>query len=145
MSPDDTVRDTGSRSYGRPVVTLLDDGEDVARGSIEAGLSLPVPKYLAGDPKRLDTYVSAQRDAIAAERGAYAGTYQHPDAYRHQGAAAPVRGKIPMTPQQRAEYAALVRNPKTTEAQLGDWIRAQGHAATNVGNILSFGPPQPER
>ena len=138
ITPQSAVQDTGSRSYGRPVVIARNGEQDIGLSSVDAGLSVPTPKYLADDPVRLDSYLDTQRDAIAAERGAYAGQYQLPSDYRHQGAAAPMRGKIPMTAQQSKEYLALLHDPKTTEAGLSGWIQAQGHAATNVGNILAF-------
>lgn len=132
------VTPTGKQTYGRPVVTLDKDGSDAGRRMVIGGMALPTPEYLATDPARKADYIGAQREAIAAERGAYAGTYQIPSEYRHQGSSAPVRGKIAMTPEQAGEYDALIRNPKTTPAQLEAWAKTQGQAITNAGNILSF-------
>jgi endonuclease YncB( thermonuclease family) len=129
----------GSVTYGRPVVTLNQNGSDVGEGSVSAGLALPEPKYLGGNPQLLDRYVSAQRDAIANERGAYAGQYQRPDDYRHLGpTAAPMVGKLPMSPIQAREYSGLLHNPKTTPAELEAWAMAQGQPMTNAANILSM-------
>jgi hypothetical protein len=134
---------TGAQTYGRPVMSLSTARGDAGANLIRSGLALPTPTYLASDPARMTDYIAAQRGAIAAERGAYAGQYQTPQDYRRQGAAAPMRGKIAMTPVQRSEYTALLRNPKTTEAQLSAWMATQGQAATNVGNILSFARQNP--
>lgn len=136
--PGSVPKFTGSFTYGRPVVTLNQGGKDVAEGSVSAGLALPEPKYLTGDPQRLDRYVLAQRDAIANERGAYAGQYQTPADFRHIGASAPKVGKLPMTPEQAGQYTALLRNPKTTPAELEAWAASQGQPMTNAANILSL-------
>lgn len=138
LRPDATVTPTGSSTYGRPVVSLSAGGADAGRGMILSGNALPTPQYLASDPTRQADYIGAQREAIAAERGAYAGTYQNPSEYRKQGDGAPKRGKIAMTPQQAAQYTAMLLNPKTTPAQLEGWAKGQGQAITNAANILSF-------
>ena len=136
--PGGIVSPTGAQTYGRPVVTLARDGEDAGRQMVSSGMAIPVPQYLAADPKRRTDYIDAQRDAIANERGAYAGTYQAPADFREQGATAPKRGKIAMTPHQASEYLALIRDPDTTPDQLSAWAQSQGQAITNAGNILSF-------
>ena len=138
LRPDATVTPTGSSTYGRPVVSLSAGGADAGRGMILSGNALPTPQYLASDPARQADYIGAQREAIAAERGAYAGTYQNPSDDRKQGDSAPKRGKIAMTPQQAAQYTAMLLNPKTTSAQLEGWAKGQGQAITNAANILSF-------
>lgn len=129
---------TGEQTYGRPVASLVTGGADVARQSIEAGMSLPTPRYLADDPKRLSDYVEAQRDAIAAERGAYAGQYQIPEQYRRMGEDAPWQGKAAMAPDEYREFSALLRNPKTTPRQLEAWAAGRGRRLTNAGNLLAF-------
>ncbi|MGE0774268.1 MAG: hypothetical protein AB7L36_04400, partial [Sphingomonadaceae bacterium] len=136
LGPRTKATDTGARSFDRPVVLLNNGSEDLGRSSIGAGMSVPVPKYL--QPPRLDAYVKTQRKAIAAERGAYGGRYQLPSEYRKEGDAAPMRGKIAMTKAQTQQWSAMLRDPRTTEADLNRWMEAQGHKATNLGNILQF-------
>lgn len=137
--PGATASATGEQTYGRPVVALTSPGgEDVGEQMIAAGSGVPVPQYLAGDPKRLSDYIEAQRDAIASERGAYAGQYQAPDEYRKRGEAAPWRGKIVMNLTQAGEWDRLMRDPKTKPTEVGKWLRAQGHSAENVTNLVRF-------
>ncbi len=133
-----SLQSTGASSYGRPIVMARNGSTDLGLGLINDGLALPTPQYLAGDP-RLPQYLDAQRGAIADERGAYAGTYQNPSDYRHMGPdAAPVHGKIMMTPEQTSQYGGLVRDPATKAADLEAWATAQGHHIGNADNILSF-------
>ncbi len=143
LTPSSIVHDTGERSYDRPVVTVTNGNADLAEGSIADGLAIPVPQYLGSDPARLTRYLDTQREAIADERGAYAGEYQTPADFRHSGEAAPMRGKITMTPDQLSEYSSLVRDPETTPEQLEAWATAQGHVMTNASNILSFARRNP--
>jgi endonuclease YncB( thermonuclease family) len=133
-----TATPTGASTYGRPVVSLDAGGADAGRSLIEQGAAIPVPSFLATDPARRDEYLAAQRQAIAAERGAYAGQYQAPSDYRKAGASAPMRGKIPMSADQTATYTKLLRDPKTTPADLEAWATSQGQAMSNAGNILQF-------
>jgi hypothetical protein len=138
VTPSTSLQSTGAMTYGRPVVIARNGSTDLGLDSINAGLSLPVPQYLANDPVRSQQYLDAQRGAIADERGAYAGTYQTPSDYRHIGPGAPLHGKIVMTPQQASDYAALVRNPATKPEELSAWAGQQGHHIGNADNILSF-------
>lgn len=137
-SPDAAIRNAGPPSYGRPVVTLGNDGRDAGRSQIEAGMAVPVPHFMQNDPERLKDYVGAQRSAIGAERGAYAGQYQDPAAYRKQGDAAPKSGKIKMTPEQYTQFGRLMRNPKTTPEQLDAFAARHGRALGNAPELLSF-------
>ena len=136
--PDAAISTAGPPSYGRPVVTLSRDGKDAGRSQIEAGLALPVPSFMQNDQPRLKDYINAQRGAIGAERGAYAGQYQQPADFRKQGNAAPISGKIPMTAPQYAEFAELMRNPKTTPAQLDTFAAKHGRSLGNAPELLSF-------
>jgi endonuclease YncB( thermonuclease family) len=138
ITPASAVTATGDATYGRPVVTVANDGTDAGGQVVAQGLGLPTPEYLGKDPARLAAYLEQQREAIAAERGAYAGQYQRPSDYRHQGAAAPMRGKIPMTTRQKVEYSKLLRDPETTPETLDGWFAAQGHQVGNGANILDF-------
>lgn len=138
INPQSRVTATGEATYGRPVVNATTGGADVGRTQVSAGLAIPTPQYLKNDPTRLGDYVAAQRDAIADERGAYAGTYQMPGDFRHQGASAPMVGKIPMSPEDRRAYGALVRNPKTKPADLDAFGLKLGRRFSNSAELLSF-------
>ena len=138
VTPSTILHAAGGQSYGRPVVVARNGSSDLGLDSINAGLSVPTPQYLTGEPARSQQYIDAQRGAIADERGAYAGTYQLPSDYRHIGPGAPLRGKIRMTPDQASQYTALVRNPKTKPGDLVAWSSALGHPISNASNILGF-------
>lgn len=143
--PGATVTPTGDMTYNRPVVSLSRNGNDAGSALVGSGYALPEPRYLAGSPALLSRYVSDQRDAIANERGAYAGTYQVPSNWRHQGPAnAPWTGKTPMSPAQLTHYNALLRDPRTTPATLNSWLASQGHPAENVENTLPFMRANPQ-
>lgn len=135
---DATMSMAGPPSYGRPVVTMERNGLDAGKSQIESGMAIPVPGFMQNDQPRLNEYVSAQREAIGAERGAYAGQYQEPAAYRKQGNDAPVTGKIPMTAPQYSEFNRLMRNPKTTPEQLDAFAAKHGRSLGNAPELLSF-------
>jgi len=128
---------TGSASYGRPVVSVMTPTGDAGRAIIKSGYALPTPHYLVNDPSRLSDYVAAQDDAIASERGAYAGTFQAPWDYRH-GAGGQLMGKVPMSPDQQRAYLGMVLKPNATADDLSNWYSQQGRAATNLPNILQY-------
>jgi hypothetical protein len=143
--PGSTVTLTGDMTYNRPVVSLSRNGNDAGSALVGSGYALPEPRYLAGNPGLLSRYVLDQRDAIANERGAYAGTYQVPSDWRHQGAAnAPWTGKVPMSPAQLVHYNALLRDPRTTPATLNSWLTSQGHPAENLENTVPFMRANPQ-
>lgn len=136
--PDARALSAGPPSYGRPVVTLNRGGVDAGRSQIEQGLALPVPGFMQNDQPRLKDYIDAQRGAIGAERGAYAGQYQVPADYRKQGDAAPMSGKVPMTAPQYSEFVGLMRNPKTSPEQLDAFAAKHGRSLGNAPELLSF-------
>lgn len=136
--PDAQMSTAGPPSYGRPVVTMERNGVDAGKSQIESGLAIPVPGFMQNDQPRLNEYVSAQREAIGAERGAYAGQYQEPAAYRKQGNDAPMTGKIPMTADQYSEFNRLMRNPKTRPEQLDAFAAKHGRSLGNAPELLSF-------
>lgn len=134
--PAAAVTPRGRAAYGRDAITIAKGGQDAGQRLIELGLGIPDARYMLPDQR--GPYIGAQRDAIASERGAYAGQYQRPSDYRRQGRNAEWTGKILMNADQAAEWERLVRNPTTTPDQVGDWLRTQGHEAENVGNIVRF-------
>lgn len=76
---------TGASTYGRPVVTLDNQG-DAGRALLHDGMALTMPGYLRGDPARLGSYMQEERLARLNRRGAFAGSFQSPEDFRHGGA-----------------------------------------------------------
>lgn len=81
LRPDASVTPTGSLTYGRPVVSLSNDGQDAGKGMLDQGMGVATPQYLQGDP-RLETYMEAERLARLNRRGAHAGEFQNPADFR---------------------------------------------------------------
>jgi endonuclease YncB( thermonuclease family) len=79
------VRRTGGVTYGRPVGTLAVDGQDAGSALLHDGLAVTMPRYLRGDEARLGNYMQEERLARLNRRGAFAGSFQTPEDYRHQG------------------------------------------------------------
>jgi len=132
-----TAKPTGTQTYGRPVVALTTPTGDAGKAMVRSGYALPEPKYLAGDPSRLDAYVKAQDRAIASETGAYLTAFQAPWDYRH-GTSAPLMGKVPLTAEQQRSYLDVLQKPAATPGDLSDWYAQQGRAASNLHNILQY-------
>ena len=81
-TPDATVVNNGKTTYGRPVVSLEQGGQDAGRGMLDQGYALATPQYLRGDPERFGTYMEAERLARLNRRGAHAGVFQDPASFR---------------------------------------------------------------
>jgi len=81
LLPGSTATATGAMTYGRPVATLENDGQDVGRTMLDEGWALATPQYLNGDP-RFSPYMEAERLARANRRGAHAGQFQNPADFR---------------------------------------------------------------
>ena len=148
VSPASVVGLTGAETYGRPVASLTTDGEDVARGEIDAGYALATPEYLKADPQRLREYMEAERLARLNRRGANAGTFQSPADFRHGkpdpwakpeysdtakpgddavffDEATPFQG---LRPDIAAGYVAVTDDPKSTSADALAYAKANGFA-----------------
>lgn len=145
--PGANVQATGAQTWGRPVASLTFGGADAGESLIRQGLAVPVPRYLQPNepegltndlPPSVRRYVTAQRDAIASEAGAYGGRFQIPEDFRKSGADAPWQGKVMMTPDQAAAWGQLVRDPTTTPEQADAWLASQGQSAENVRNTVRF-------
>jgi endonuclease YncB( thermonuclease family) len=132
-----TATATGDVSYNRPVVSINTPSGDAGHAVVASGYGLPYTQYLANDPTRLSDYVQAQDDAIADERGAYAGSFQAPWNYRH-GTPGPLMGKVPLSDDQQRSYLSTITQPNATPADLSNWYAEQGRAATNVPNIFQY-------
>ena len=77
-----TIRLVGGATYGRPVATVAIDGADLGELMIRAGLALPEPRYLKGDPARAQRYEEAAEAARRERRGAHAGDWIEPASWR---------------------------------------------------------------
>ena len=77
-----TIRLTPSTTYGRPVATVVVNGEDLGERMIRAGLAFPEPQYLRSDPARAGRDAAASREARAARAGALAGRWIAPLQWR---------------------------------------------------------------
>jgi len=77
-----TATPTGAVTYSRPVVTLDVGGQDYGRSLLDQGLGVAAPQYLRSDPTRFVPYMEAERGARLNRRGAFAGQFQMPDAFR---------------------------------------------------------------
>lgn len=66
----------GKDQYGRTVAVCSIDGEDIATWLVRAGLAFDWPRYSRGK------YTAAQKEAVRAGRGVWAGSYVVPWAYR---------------------------------------------------------------
>jgi endonuclease YncB( thermonuclease family) len=73
---------TGDQTYGRPVATVLADGEDLGLALIRTGFALPLEEYLEHDPERLRAYEDAFDRAKAAKLGIHAGEWIKPSEWR---------------------------------------------------------------
>lgn len=71
-----------NRSYGRPVATIIIDGQDLGERIIRAGLAVPEFQYLRDEPARARRYASAFAQAKAARAGAFAGSWLEPSRWR---------------------------------------------------------------
>ncbi|VWX51044.1 thermonuclease family protein [Novosphingobium sp. 9U] len=77
-----TIAMTGEQTYGRPVATVVVDGEDLGLALIGVGFAAPLDQYLQHDPERLDAYERAYEQAKAAKRGVHSGRWIMPSLWR---------------------------------------------------------------
>lgn len=80
--PQAVVAATGKQTYGRPVVTLDNNG-DAGDALLRQGYGVATPEYLKADPERFGNYMEAEREARLNRRGAWAGSFTPPSNYRH--------------------------------------------------------------
>lgn len=78
-----TITLTRSATYGRPVATVSIGDVDLGETMIRAGLAIPEPGYLRGDPRRAARYETAYSDAQKQRAGAFAGQWIAPSNWRH--------------------------------------------------------------
>tara|TARA_B100002049_G_C15923054_1_gene308917 strand:+ start:24 stop:530 length:507 start_codon:yes stop_codon:yes gene_type:complete len=78
-----TISLRSGSSYGRPVATVVVDGQDLGERMIRAGLAVPELQYLRDDAARVRRYASAFAQAKARRAGAFAGSWLQPSRWRH--------------------------------------------------------------
>jgi len=143
IAPNSGVTGTGAQTYGRPVVTLDNNGQDISRALIESGNGLATPEYLRGDP-RLGEYMEAERLARLNRRGAFAGQFQTPSDFRKgkpEPWAAPQEGQrgnsdaiffddpTPfqgLRPEIEQGYLAIAKDPNSTADDLVAYAKTNG-------------------
>ncbi|QUT05195.1 thermonuclease family protein [Sphingobium phenoxybenzoativorans] len=144
VSPAGVVTPTGTQSYGRPVVTLDENGRDLSEEALRAGQGLAAPEYLRKDPDLLRTYMEAERFARLNRQGAHAGQFQSPADFRagkpdpwaaaedgHYGNSVAVFPDEPtpfqgLRPEIEQGYMAVAKDPKSTAADLTAYAKANG-------------------
>ncbi|MBB3692494.1 thermonuclease family protein [Sphingomonas sp. BK580] len=85
VQPGATVTPTGAMTYGRPVASVAMGGRDAGASLLHDGMAVTTPEYLKGNMPLLARYMQEERLARLNRRGAFAGTFQTPADYRHQG------------------------------------------------------------
>lgn len=141
--PGATITPTGKQTYGRPVVTVDQNGQDPGAGIVRQGWGLAAPQYLAADPARMTEYMEAERQARLNRLGAHGTQYQSPEQFRHQKR--PFKEAAPGTfgdgnavfwdeptpfqglrPEIAQSYMALLSDPKSTKADILGFAKQSG-------------------
>ena len=86
-TPSGAVKATGASTYGRPVMTLDNDG-DAGDALVRDGWALAAPEYLKADPARALRYMQSERLARRNLLGAYDTQFATPKEFR-QGNGSP--------------------------------------------------------
>lgn len=133
-----TFTANGTQSYGRPVGSLDQSGEDPALDLLRQGYGLAAPEYLRADPARTAAYMEAERLARLNGLGAHGNTFATPQAYRQgegepwadaefsdrpvaNGSAVFADDPTPfqgLRPEIAAGYLALTNDPNSTVDQI---------------------------
>lgn len=136
------VTATGKASYGRPVVTLDNDGEDPAQNALRHGYGLAAPEYLKGSPQFGD-YMEAERLARLNRLGGHGTNAETPSQFRHKDGpwqgAEPPDGKTSealffddptpfegLRPDIAKQYQALFSDPKSKPGDMIAFAKANG-------------------
>lgn len=149
LTPGASLGFTGTQTYGRPVTSVTNGGNDLGHDLINSGNAWATPEYLRSDPTRLHDYMEAERLARLNYRGGFATDAQKPSDYRH-GVTATVdpwakpqelhRGQeggevvwwdqpTPfqgLRPEIEKGYLAITTNPHSTAEQLLAYAKANG-------------------
>jgi len=82
--PGADIAPTGKQTYGRPVVTVDQDGQDPGANILREGWGLAAPEYLKADPERMRQYMEAERLARLNRLGAHGGKFETPQQFRRE-------------------------------------------------------------
>jgi len=82
--PGSTITPVGKQTYGRPVVTVDQNGQDPGTNILRDGWGLAAPEYLKADPQRMAEYMQAERLARLNRLGAHGTQYETPQQFRQQ-------------------------------------------------------------
>jgi endonuclease YncB( thermonuclease family) len=145
--PQATVTATGAETYGRPVMSLDNNG-DAGAALLRQGLAVTTPQYLRNDDARFQDYTQEERLARLNQRGAFAGTFQTPEDYRRGKAdpwASPEAGSFGdgnsqavffddptpfqgLKPEVEQGYAAIFQDMRSKPSDLLRFAKANGFA-----------------
>lgn len=99
VSPETGVTGAGSVTYGRPVVTLDNDGTDPIVPMLRQGHGYAAPEYLRGDPERSAIYTEAERLARLNLQGGHGTQHLSPKVQRMAS-----RGHVKLRPDESVEF-----------------------------------------
>jgi endonuclease YncB( thermonuclease family) len=101
VTPETNVRGIGASTYGRPVVTLDNTGEDPIIPMLQKGHGYAAPEYLRDDPERSALYMEAERLARLNLQGGH-GTRHLPPKLQRQAS----RWKLKLRPDESVEFTS---------------------------------------
>lgn len=82
VTPQTSVSGIGKQTFGRPVVTLDNGGNDPIVPMLWEGQGYAAPEYLSADPDRAASYMEAERLGRLNRQGGFGTNHIRPDAYR---------------------------------------------------------------
>lgn len=82
VTPQTSVSGIGKQTFGRPVVTLDNGGNDPIVSMLWEGQGYAAPEYLSADPDRAASYMEAERLGRLNRQGGFGTNHIRPDAYR---------------------------------------------------------------
>lgn len=101
VTPQTNVRGIGAMTFGRPVVTMDNAGDDPIIPMLQQGHGYAAPEYMKGDPKRLALYLEAERMARLNLQGGH-GTRHMPPKLQRQAS----RWKLRLRPDEEAVFTS---------------------------------------
>lgn len=128
VTPQTNVRGIGASTYGRPVVTLGNDGTDPVVPMLRQGHGYAAPEYMKDDPARSGQYMEAERLGRLNRQGGFATEHMTPKMDRMFE-----RGRVKLRPDEEIVWTSDVPDDKpeltrlTTEQQdkITAYLRSQ--------------------
>ncbi len=141
--PGSTIAPVGKQTYGRPVVTVDQNGQDPGTNILRDGWGLAAPEYLKADPERMRQYMEAERLARLNRLGAHGGKFETPQQFRREDG--PWKAAEPgqfgegeavfwdeptpfqgLRPETATAYLALLDQPNSTKDQILAFAKENG-------------------